>query len=90
MPQSKPFWRRPLFPLSRKDGSAGAWALLLLLIAQVFSTTWLLVKLNYQQAEFFTALSNKEESRFWAAVLQYGLIILAAIPLLAAKDYTQV
>jgi ABC-type uncharacterized transport system fused permease/ATPase subunit len=82
---AKPFWKRPL---CRRDGSLGAWMLLLLLIIQIFLTTWLLVKLNYQQGEFFTALSKKEESRFWDAVASYGFIIVIAVPILAAKEYT--
>lgn len=46
------------------------------------------MKLNFQQGEFFTALSNKEEKRFWEAVALYFGIIVVAIPVLAAKEYT--
>ena len=81
---AKPFWKRPL----RKDGSLFPWLLLIFLIIQIFLTTWLLVKLNFQHGEFFTALSKKEESRFWDSVTSYGVIITIAVPLLAAKDYT--
>jgi putative ATP-binding cassette transporter len=86
---ARPFWARPLRGPngSFADGSGVAWALLALLIVLIFGTTGLLVKLNFQQGEFFTALSKKEEARFWAAVGLYFAIILVAIPVLASKEY---
>ena len=86
---ARPFWARPLRGPngSFADGSGVAWALLALLIVLIFGTTGLLVKLNFQQGEFFTALSKKEEARFWAAVGLYFAIILLAIPVLASKEY---
>ena len=86
---ARPFWARPLRGPngSFADGSGHAWALLALLIALIFGTTGLLVKLNFQQGEFFTALSKKEEARFWEAVGVYFAIIVVAIPVLAAKEY---
>ena len=87
---ARPFWVRPLRGKngSFADGSGVAWALLALMIALIFATTGLLVKLNFQQGEFFTALSKKEEARFWEAVGLYFVIILVAIPVLATKEYT--
>jgi len=66
---ARPFWSRPLRGKngSFTDGSGVAWGLLGLLIALIFGTTALMVKLNFQQGEFFTALSKKEETRFWEA-----------------------
>lgn len=42
-------------------------------------------QLNFQQGEFFTALSKKEEDRFWSAVWLYFFIIAVACPVLALK-----
>ena len=50
---ARPFWARPLRGKtgSFADGSGAAWGLLGLLIALIFGTTALLVKLNFQQGE---------------------------------------
>ena len=86
---ARPFWARPLRGKngSFADGSGVAWALLAALVALIFGTTGLLVKLNFQQGEFFTALSKKEADRFWEAVALYLAIIVVAIPVLAVKEY---
>ena len=66
-----------------------ALGLLSLLGVLLFAYTWLSVVLNTQQGGLISALSEKNEKRFYETVLIFLGVLIVYVPLFASFSYTQ-
>ena len=76
-----PYWQSP-----ERWRSRGLLALLIvLLLGQTAFNVWF----NHETGEFTSALAARDADRFWASILRYTLILLAAVPIYALYYYVR-